>query len=102
VLTLCVLNMTRRRPIGVGVGAFLLWIVGVTQQVSTPLLAALPWLLLMSAYVFFSTRTLTKLGQGGPVRKAVRGLADLVRHHRPASPFATEPKSVLSSPRARR
>jgi uncharacterized membrane protein YhaH (DUF805 family) len=97
--TLFVLNLTRRRLIGIGAGSALLLLFGVSQQMSDPLLVAVLWLLLMGAYMFFSTRTLNKLSRGGPARTAIRKVAGLYARPRlskttPGKPRGSTPKAA--------
>jgi 4-hydroxybenzoate polyprenyltransferase len=96
--TLFVLNLTRRRLVGIGAGIALLLFCSVSQQMSDPLLVAVPWLLLMGAYMFFTTRTLNKLSRGGPARTAIRKVAGL--HARPRLSEIAAVKSRDSTPKA--
>lgn len=61
----------QQRLISVAAGATVVGICAVVLHISSPVVVALPWLLLMGAYLFFSTRTLAKLERGGPIRLAV-------------------------------
>lgn len=89
-----------RRPISVVVGAAVIGISAVVLHVSSPVVASLPWLLLMGAYMFFSTRTLAKLERGGPIRVSVDQVIHWSRRRRAPLPPGTE-GTVDSTPPAR-
>lgn len=91
VLAFAVVTVPRRqRLISVATGSVVLGIPAVTLEVPSPVVVALPWLLLMGAYLFFSTRTLAKLERGGPIRISVVQAIDWYRRRSASLPPDTE------------
>ncbi|BCI54052.1 hypothetical protein NIIDNTM18_33300 [Mycolicibacterium litorale] len=80
VLTTAVITAARWRRSAVALGAMVLLAVMALTDAPKPMLAVLPWLLVLGAYLFFSTRTLRKLARGGPVAHAMSaGVAPIGR-----------------------
>lgn len=71
VLTGIVIAAARWRRSAVAVGGVILFTAMVLTGTPKPLVGVVPWLLVLGAYLFFSTRTLRKLGDGGPAAHAI-------------------------------
>jgi hypothetical protein len=71
IMTVIVVSSPRWRGGLVAVGAVTICVVMVLTNAPQPPLGAAPWLLVLGAYLFFSNRTLSKLGGPGPVFGAV-------------------------------
>jgi hypothetical protein len=100
-ITVEVLRMPRRRSTGVGLGLLLIAADAVLQGSAIPLVVCMPWLLLMGAYLFFSTRTLNKLESGGVAAQAVGTIVRTVRQPRITLPPAADRGDVFISERGR-
>lgn len=71
VLTGIAIAAARWRKSAVAVGGVILFTAMVLTGAPKPLVGIVPWLLVLGAYLLFSTRTLRKLGDGGPAAHAI-------------------------------
>jgi hypothetical protein len=71
VLTVVVVSSSRWRGGLVLLGAAVMFVVMALTSAPGPALGVAPWLLVLGAYLFFSSRTLSKLAGTGPVARVV-------------------------------